>query len=257
VARTFRGHGRPVATVAVGVAAPTSRPHTAAHGHPARALLAIRAHRRRGVGDECACLQRRPERLQHLGHLSVDEPRHPLSSPARTPGRNTNRARQGPATPPRASIAAPARPTGSCCDHRENSRTPLTGKIPATGAVSGRRESEVSGKPRPVIRHGDGALYGDVATGRHARVDARPGLPRQRLPTPGPRQKQGAGPTGIHGAGEEPASRPCVRFRPDASAPSAGPARACSGRAAGVRRRDDPTALPTTRVIARIAARAT
>ena len=44
---------------------------------------------------------------------------------------------------------------------------------------------------------------------------------RSRLddsPRPAPRQKHGADPTGIHGPGEETASRPCARFRPDASA---------------------------------------
>ena len=68
---------------------------------------------------------------------------------------------------------------------------------------------------------------------RHAKV----GLPASDAEFPPPRQKQGAGPTGIHGAGEETASRPCAHICPDASAPSAGPARACSGRAAGARRR--------------------
>jgi hypothetical protein len=56
----------------------TARPHATAGGDPARALLAVRAGRHGGIGDELAALQRRPERLHHLGHLRVDEPRHLL-----------------------------------------------------------------------------------------------------------------------------------------------------------------------------------
>src|SRR4051812_17071471 len=75
------------------------RAHAAAGGHPARALLAVRAHLRSGIRDELPALQRRPERLHHLRHLAGDEPRHP---PLLTRSRGGQRPR---ATGPRRSRA--------------------------------------------------------------------------------------------------------------------------------------------------------
>ena len=129
--------------------APAARPHAAARGHPARALLAIGTHCHGGVSDELAALQRRPERLHHLRYLSVDEPRHPLPPRSRTAEERARCRATAPGDPHarrsplrlalRARLRADRRaphqaarttplselPTASCCDHRENPRIPL------------------------------------------------------------------------------------------------------------------------------------
>ena len=81
--------------------------HAATRSHPARALLAIRAHLGGRIGDELAALQRSPERLDRLGDLRVGEPdhRHPRPLVAgcashRTP---TSRGNPAPRTPSGAS----------------------------------------------------------------------------------------------------------------------------------------------------------
>jgi hypothetical protein len=79
--------------------APAARAHPAAGGDPASALLAARVGRHGGVGDELAGLHRRPERLHRLGHLGVEEPRHPL--PLIETPRKAAPAPEGPGDPPR------------------------------------------------------------------------------------------------------------------------------------------------------------
>ena len=84
--------------------AATARAYPAAGGHPARPLLAVRARRHSGVGDELAGLQRRPERLYNLGHLRVSEP---PSAPPRVHSRGgQHRHAADPGTPVHASIAS-------------------------------------------------------------------------------------------------------------------------------------------------------
>jgi hypothetical protein len=82
-----------------------------AGGDPARALLAVGARSDGGVGDELTGLQRSPERLHHLRHLAVDEPRHPLPLTSNRP-RRSSLTPDGSRRPARASIAAAARPPG-------------------------------------------------------------------------------------------------------------------------------------------------
>jgi hypothetical protein len=62
--------------------------------------------------------------------------------------------------------------------------------------------------------------------------------------------KQGPGPAGIHGTGEETASRSPCMLSPRCECPSAGPRRACCGRPAGARRaRQGPLAYLSLAVV--------
>jgi hypothetical protein len=194
--------------------APAAWAHATAGGHPARALLAVGARLHGGVSDELAGLQRRPERLHHLRHLGVDEPRHPVlptskrraghrsapatpatprarrsAAPARPPGSPPRRPTRTPSSAPDGSLSDG--PTASCCDHRENPRIlhppvdALTGRVRAAPTAGSRPPARLECAARPArgwLAHQSGGVRGRQEMGAGRASTCWPATFAERIP---------------------------------------------------------------------------